>query len=400
MKITDIKLRQLTGTMETSGGPYMEDRLVQPTDIYEEFRSGGRRGGARTGEMIDDTHLKTTEIFAQIDTDEGISGISGTLMPNVAFQVWKMKDLLIGRDPGPTEFLWDIMHRSEAHGRQGEPMMGISALDIALWDIKGKALGQPVHQLIGGPTQKTMPAYASMLGYTSVDMGLVRERAIEMKERGYQGMKWFFRHGPMSGPEGVKLNHDLVRTVREAVGPDIDIMFDAWQSWDYNYAVKMIARIEEYEPRWLEEVGMADRIDTYRKVKESTTIPISGVEHEYTRWGFKPWMDAEAVDIIQPDVNWCGGLSEILKIAALATSYDLTTIAHQGVTPAGMAFSAAQSPIHTPYVEMLVKHAALAYHFLQAGPNFEDGKLTVSDDPGFGYVIDESKIESEVVMEF
>ena len=400
MKITDIKLRQLTGVMETSGGPYMEDRLVQPTDVYEEFRVNSRRAGRKGGRQIDDKHMETTAIYAQIDTDEGISGISGTLMPNVAFQVWKMKDLLIGRDPGATEFLWDIMHRSAAHGRQGEPMMGISAIDIALWDIKGKALGQPVHKLIGGPTQKTMPAYASMLGFTSVDMGLVRERAIEMKERGYQGMKWFFRHGPMSGPEGVKLNTDLVMTVREAVGPDIDIMFDAWQSWDYSYAIKMIDRIEEYEPRWLEEVGMADRIDTYRKVKESTTIPISGVEHEYTRWGFKRWMDAEAVDIIQPDVNWCGGLSELLKIAALATSYDLTTIAHQGVTPAGMAFSSTQSPIHTPYVEMLVKHAALAYHFLQAGPNFEDGMLTVSDDPGFGYVIDEEKVESEVVMEF
>ena len=400
MKITDIKLRQLTGVMETSGGPYMEDRLVQPTDVYEEFRVNSRRAGRKGGRQIDDTHMETTAIYAQIDTDEGISGISGTLMPNVAFQVWKMKDLLIGRDPGATEFLWDIMHRSAAHGRQGEPMMGISAIDIALWDIKGKALGQPVHKLIGGPTQKTIPAYASMLGFTSVDMGLVRERAIEMKERGYQGMKWFFRHGPMSGPEGVKLNTDLVMTVREAAGPDIDIMFDAWQSWDYSYAVKMIDRIEECEPRWLEEVGMADRIDTYRKVKESTTIPISGVEHEYTRWGFKRWMDAEAVDIIQPDVNWCGGLSELLKIAALATSYDLTTIAHQGVTPAGMAFSSAQSPIHTPYVEMLVKHAALAYHFLQAGPNFEDGMLTVSDDPGFGYVIDEEKVESEVVMEF
>jgi L-rhamnonate dehydratase len=400
VKITDIKLRQLTGVMETSGGPYMEDRLVQPTDVYEEFRVNSRRAGREGGRQIDNTHMETTAIYAQIDTDEGIGGISGTLMPNVAFQVWKMKDLLIGRDPGATEFLWDIMHRSAAHGRQGEPMMGISAIDIALWDIKGKALGQPVHKLIGGPTQKTMPAYASMLGFTSVDMGLVRERAIEMKERGYQGMKWFFRHGPMSGPEGVKLNTDLVMTVREAVGPNIDIMFDAWQSWDYSYAIKMIDRIEEYEPRWLEEVGMADRIDTYRKVKESTTIPISGVEHEYTRWGFKRWMDAEAVDIIQPDVNWCGGLSELLKIAALATSYDLTTIAHQGVTPAGMAFSSAQSPIHTPYVEMLVKHAALAYHFLQAGPNFEDGMLTVSDDPGFGYVIDEEKVESEVVMEF
>jgi L-rhamnonate dehydratase len=400
MKITGIRLREVTGVIETGPGPFFEDRLVQPTDIYEEFRTGQGGFGRRGGRQIDDTHMQTSAVFAQIDTDEGISGLSGSLWPGVAYQVWAMKDLLIGRDPGATEFLWDIMHRSAAHGRQGEPMMGISALDLALWDIKGKALGQPVHRLLGGPTKKTMPAYASMLGYTSVDMGKVRERAIEMKERGYSAQKWFFRHGPMSGPEGVVLNTDLVRTVREAVGPDIDIMFDAWQSWDYNYAVKMCERIEEYEPRWLEEVGMADRIDTYRKVKESTTIPISGVEHEYTRWGFKRWMDAEAVDIIQPDINWCGGLSEILKIASMATAYDLITIAHQGVTPHGMAFSAVQSPIHTPYVEMLVKHAALAYHFYQKGPNFENGMLTVSDDPGFGYELDESKIESEADLEF
>ncbi|MCH7734392.1 MAG: mandelate racemase/muconate lactonizing protein [Chloroflexi bacterium] len=396
MKITNIKLRQLTGVMEVEG-TYFEERLVRPLDIYEEFRS---KNEAQGGRQIDDSHLELTAAYVQVETDEGATGIAGPLMPAVAYQVWKQKDLLIGRDPMATEFLWDIMHRSAAHGRQGEPMMGISAIDIALWDLKGKFLNMPVYRLIGGPTQKTMPAYASMLGYASTDMGLVRERAIEMKERGYRAQKWFFRHGPMSGPEGVKLNVDLARTLRETLGPDIDIMLDAWQSWDFNYAVKMCERLEEYEPRWLEEVGMADRIDTYRKVKDSTTIPISGVEHEYTRWGFKRWMDAEAVDIIQPDVNWCGGFSELLKIAALATSYDLITICHQGVSPAGMAFSSAQPPIHTPYVEMLVKHAATSYFFGKEGPNFDDGMLTVSDSPGFGFEIDDAKVDSETLLEF
>ncbi len=396
MKITDIKLRQLTGVMEVEG-TYFEERLVRPLDIYEEFRS---QNDTQRGRQIDDSHLELTAVYAQVETDEGATGIAGPLMPAVAYQVWKQKDLLIGRDPIATEFLWDIMHRSAAHGRQGEPMMGISAIDIALWDLKGKSLGMPVYRLIGGPTQKTMPAYASMLGYATTDMGLVRERAIEMKERGFKAQKWFFRHGPMSGPEGLKLNVDLAKTLRETLGPDIDIMLDAWQSWDYNYAVKMCTRLEEYEPRWLEEVGMADRIDTYRRVKESTTIPISGVEHEYTRWGFKRWMDAEAVDIIQPDVNWCGGFSELLKIAALATSYDLITISHQGVTPPGMAFSSAQPPIHTPYVEMLVKHAATSYFFGVEGPNFNDGMLTVSDSPGFGFDIDSRKVDSETLLEF
>ena len=281
MKITDIKLRQLTGVMDVDG-QWVEDRFVQPTDVYEEFRNQGRIGRSR---QIDDKHLEISSTFLQIETDEGVSGITGPLWPAVGYHVWLMKDLLIGQDPTATEYLWDVMHRSSAHGRQGAGMMAISAVDNALWDLKGKALGTPVYQLIGGGNQKSMPGYASMLFYNATDMGLVRERAQEMKAQGFTAQKWFFRHGPMSGYEGFKLNVDLVRTVREAVGPDHDIMFDAWQSWDYNYAIKVCSQIEQYDVRWLEEVGMPDRIDTYRKVKESTIIPISGVEHEYTRWG-------------------------------------------------------------------------------------------------------------------
>jgi L-alanine-DL-glutamate epimerase-like enolase superfamily enzyme len=127
---------------------------------------------------------------------------------------------------------------------------------------------------------------------------------------------------------------------------------------------------------------------------------LSGAEHEYTRWGFKRWMDAEALDIIQPDIAWCGGLSEILKIASMATAYDITTISHAGASPQGMAFSASQSPIHTPLVEMIVKVMPRDYFFGEEGVNFKDGYLTVSEKPGFGFNLDESKIESESVLEF
>ena len=236
------------------------------------------------------------------------------------------------------------MHRTSVHGRQGEPMMAISVIDNALWDLKGKWLSKPVHMLIGGPCRKSMPAYASMLGHNVTDMGLVRERATMVAEMGFTAQKWFFRHGPMSGHDGFKANVQMVKTLRETVGEGVDIMLDCWQSMDVNYAIKLATAIEEYAPRWLEEVAMPDRIDSYRKVREKTSIPISGAEHEYTRWGFKRFMDAEAVDIIQPDLNWAGGLSEVLKISAMATAYDLITIAHQGVSPVGMAWSAAQSP--------------------------------------------------------
>lgn len=391
MKITALKIRQVTGTME-SDGQFWEERLVQPTDIYPEFRE---RHGRQQGEQVDDTHVRLTQQFVQIDTDAGVSGIC-TAQPAAAYIAYtQLRPLLVGRDPLATEFLWDIMHRSLVHGRQGEAMMAISAVDNALWDLKGKYLGQPVYRLAGGPTQKTMPAYASMLGYDTSDMGLVRERALQMKERGFRAQKWFFRHGPMSGPDGMKHGVEMVKTLRNAVGDDTDIMLDAWQSWDYDYAVRMTSQLEEYHPRWLEEVAMPDRIDTYKRIKEKTSIPLSGAEHEYTRWGFKRFLDADALDIIQPDLGWAGGFSELLKIAALATSYDRITICHQGVTPQGMAFSATQPPIHTPYVEMLIKHAAFAYHLAKEPVQLDGGMLTVSDSPGFGFDLDESKIESE-----
>ena len=397
MKITDVKLRQLTGTMEVDGS-FFEERLAQPIDIYPEFRE---KGPPQSTQQIDETHYRVESTYVQIDTDEGLSGICNATGPSVGYLVHtQLRPMLLGRDPIATEFLWDMMHRLSVHGRHGEPMMAISVVDNALWDLKGKYLDQPVYRLIGGPTQKEMPAYASMLGYDVTDMGKVRARAQEMSARGFRAQKWFFRHGPMSGPEGMKKNVELVRTLREAVGDGVDIMLDCWQSWDFNYTVRIVEQIEEYHPRWLEECAMPDRIDTYRRIKETTSIPLSGAEHEYTRWGFKRFIDAEALDIIQPDLNWAGGLSETLKIAAYATANDLIVIPHQGVSPPGMAFSAAQPPIHTPYVEMLIKHAAMGYFFAKEPVKLEDGMLTVSDGPGFGFELDESKIEKEEELTF
>ncbi len=165
-------------------------------------------------------------------------------------------------------------------------MLAISAVDCALWDIKGKWLGQPVYRLIGGPTRDSVPAYASMLGYAVRDLGLVRERARHFKDLGYSAQKWFFRHGPMSGYDGLRENVALVKTLRETLGEGYDIMLDCWQAMDVSYVVDLAERIAEYRPRWLEECVMPDRIDSYRRIKDSTNIPLSGAEHEYTRWGF------------------------------------------------------------------------------------------------------------------
>jgi L-alanine-DL-glutamate epimerase-like enolase superfamily enzyme len=392
MKITAVRLRHVRGTLPTTGA-FWEERLVRPIDIYPQYRARDDFEGLP--QAAPDA-LPVEAFFVQIETDQGVTGLAGPLPESVAFFIGRrLRPILIGGDPIAHELLWDQMHRIMVHGRQGDAMLAISAIDCALWDLKGCWLGQPVYRLIGGPTRPSIPAYASMLGFAVLDPGRVRERAAEYHEMGYTAQKWFFRHGPASGPEGMRKNVELVRTLRETLGEDDDIMLDCWQSMEPTYVIDLAQRIAEYRPRWLEECCMPDRIDSYRAIKDKISIPLSGAEHEYTRWGFKRFIDAKALDILQPDIYWAGGLTEVLKIAAYATVHDLITIPHGHSTPAGIHFSVAQSPIHTPYQEYLVKWNAINQHFLANPVTPVRGEIHAPALPGLGMALDPAKIEAE-----
>ena len=395
MKITSVRVRRLRGTMETDGA-FWEERLVRPVDIYADYRA---RDDFEGGAQIDATHFRIENCFIEIGTDDGVSGIAGPVPDGVAAIVaGRLRPLLLGRDPIAHEMLWDQMHRVMVHGRQGDAMLAISAVDCALWDLKGRWLKVPVLRLLGGPTRPSIPAYASMLGFDVLDPARVRDRAQQYQAIGYRSQKWFFRHGPMSGPAGMKHNVELVRTLREALGEDDDIMLDCWQSMDVPYVVELAGRIAEFRPKWLEECVMPDRIDSHRRIKDKISIPLSGAEHEYTRWGFRRFIDAGALDILQPDIYWCGGLSETLKIAALASTHDLIVIPHGHSTPAGIHFSLAQSPILTPYQEFLVKWNAINQHFLAHPVVPVNGEIFPNDEPGLGMTLDSAKIEVETEM--
>jgi len=391
MLITAVRLRHLTGTVPTQAD-FWEERLVRPIDIYDEYR---HRQDYEGGEQTADGFRLST-VFVEIETNEGVSGRAGPIPQSVATIVaHSLRRLLIGQDPIAGEKLWDQMHRVLVHGRQGDAMLAISAIDCALWDLRGRWLGQPVYRLLGGPTRAALPAYASMLGFAVLDAGRIRDRAQEYKSLGYTAQKWFFRHGPMSGKQGLLKNVELVRTLREAVGDDYDLMFDCWQSMDVSYVVDLADRIDEFRPRWLEECVMPDRIDSYRRIRERINIPLAGAEHEYTRWGFKRFIDAEALDVLQPDIYWCGGLSETLKIAAYATAHDLVVIPHGHSSPATIHFSVTQSPIHTPYQEYLVKWNAIHQHFLRDPVVPLEGLIHAPDQPGLGMELDPAKIETD-----
>ena len=162
MKITELKLRELRGVMEHPD-PFWEERLIMPLDVYPEFRERGADYSASLG----DGRYAMRSVFLEIHTDEGAVGLSGPCGRMEAFIIsTALAPLLVGRDAGAIELLWDVMYRAMIHGRKGETMMAISVVDCGLWDLKGKALGKPVYELLGGPTRTSFPAYASALGFS------------------------------------------------------------------------------------------------------------------------------------------------------------------------------------------------------------------------------------------
>jgi L-alanine-DL-glutamate epimerase-like enolase superfamily enzyme len=287
-----------------------------------------------------------------------------------------------------------MMYRDAVHGRKGPTMMAISAVDCALWDLRGRWLGQPVYRLLGGPVRTSVPAYASALGF-SLEPEKVTARVKEFVDQGFTATKWFPRHGPTDGPEGIRKNVELARTLREALGPDRDFMLDAWMSWDVPYTVRMSELVEEYRPRWIEEPVQPDMIAACAEIRRRSRVPIATGEHEYTRWGIKLLLDAGAAEVIQADTYWAGGISEMVKICSLASTYGIPVIAHGHSVPANIQLSAALPIPQVPLVEYLVKWNHLLQHFFKQPVHPVNGMITVPEGPGMGMELDPAKIEAE-----
>ncbi len=394
MKITDLRLRQLTGSFEHPGD-FWEERLSRPIDVYPEHKAEGAVGRFGTPQRQEDGRYQLKAVYLQINTDEGVSGIAGPVANDVAFIIDQaFRNLLLGEDPRATERIWDKMYRDAVHGRKGATMMAISAIDCALWDLKGRWLGQPVHVLLGGPVRAEIPAYASMLGY-SLEPEKAAQRVKEIVDQGYTATKWFPRHGPTDGREGIRRNIELMRTLREAAGPDVDIMLDAWMSWDVPYTVALAKRLEEYEPRWIEEPVMPDKIAACAAIHRLSPVSTATGEHEYTRWGQKALMDAGAADVLQPDTYWAGGISELVKICAVASTYDLPVIPHGHSVPANVQLIAAQPLTTAPLAEFLVKWNVVHQFFWKEPVQPVNGVITVPTGPGMGVELDPAKIDEE-----
>lgn len=397
LKITDVKTFTVKGVLPFDGKDYWEERLVRPIDIYPEYKVEGPREVYKTfvAKSALTKEIEITSSFIEITTNSGITGLAPATIESSWIIRNQFRPYLVGKDPLEIEKIWDQLFRINVHGRKGLTMMALSHVDCALWDIVGKVRNEPVYRLLGGPVKEKIRAYASCLGL-SLDKKLVDERAKMYVEEGYTAMKWFFRWAPCDGIKGEKKNIELVKILRDAVGYDIDIMLDCWQSWNIPYTIKMAKKLERYEPAWLEEPLMGDLVNEVAQIKADVSIPIAGGEHEYTRWGFMNIAKKNALDIWQPDVTWAGGISEVTKICAIASSVGIPVIPHSGNAPISQHIWFSQNVVTTPIAEYLVKWNPINQFFLKEQLIPKKGYIYPLKKPGLGIELDENKIVEKI----
>ena len=343
-------------------------------------------------------------LIVEITSDTGLVGIGeAALAPRVTKQLIDLylKPILLGQNPFDSEYLWQHMYRrTMAFGRKGIGMVAISAVDIAIWDLLGKATQQPVFRLLGGKTKEKIPVYASRL-YSQPLEDLAKE-AQQYKDQGYRAMKLRFGWGPVDGAAGMQRNVELVRTVREAVGYEVDLMADAYMGWTLDYARRMIPLLEPYQLRWLEEPVIPDDIAGYAALKAMNRIPIAGGEHEFTLYGFRELLDQKAVDYIQFDTNRVGGITQARKISALAEAYEVPVIPHAGqMHNYHIVMASLNSPMAEffPIVDVEVGNELFWYIF-KGEPVPRNGSIELDESlPGLGLEINEEALKQFEVIE-
>lgn len=343
-------------------------------------------------------------LVVEIETSTGLVGIGNAgLCPDLTKQIVdaKLKPLLIHEDPLNTEYLFEKMFRSTiAYGRKGAVLAAISAVDIALWDLKGLIMGQPVFKLLGGRTKEYIPTYYSRL-YTR-DLDKLQAEAAHYKAEGFTGMKLRCGYPLTEGMAGMNKNIEMVKVVRDTVGDDVDIMLEAYMGFNYAYARQLLKKLEPYNLRWVEELLLPDEIHNFAKLKQHSSIPLSGGEHEYTRFGFHDLLKADALDIFQFDTNRVGGFTEAQKICTLAAMHGVEIIPHGGqMHNLHVVMSSFASPMaeYFPQTEIEVGNEMFWYIF-DGEAIAENGRLQLDDNkPGMGLTLKTKGLEHFKIIE-
>jgi L-rhamnonate dehydratase len=392
LKIDGVEFIELHGRYTEEGGVDHQPQ-VNPLDVYDDQRPAPYKDNPNGTREV-----QAGAIYIRIKTAAGLEGLYGPVDREPATLVLEdLQHFLIGKDALAGEILWDQMYRSNRHSRDGIFMMAISAVDNALWDLRGKFFGVPVWRLLGGPSREKVEMYASALGF-SLELDAVRKRATELKNHGFRYQKWFIGYGPGSGPEGMEKNVELVKTLRETLGEDSEIMFDAYSGWDQDYALEWAKRVEQYRPFWMEEVTHPEKMESFASIRRGTSVPIASGEHFYGRWEVERYLQAGTLNVVQADPEWCGGVSEMVKIGTVASLHDVRVIPHGHSLRAAMHVILSQSPMTFPLGEYLVTKMRHYHHFEKNPPVVEQAHIARPTGPGFDIQLDDSKIESKRLL--
>ena len=386
-KISAVDIIELQGSYDVDQG--VDNQFeVTPLAVYEGYQPPDyveKPGGKRT--------VKTTALYLRIRCASGLEGLYGPVDKEAATVVHdQLRAFLIGKDALAGEVVWDQMYRFNRHSRDGIFLMAISAVDNTLWDLRAKAYGVPVWRLLGGPSRHEIEFYASALG-SSLQPDAVRRRAVQLKDMGFRYQKWFMGWGPGSGEEGMRKNVEVVKTLRETLGEDYELMFDAFSGWDSNYAMEWASRVEKYRPKWIEELTHPEKIDGFVAVKRVTGIPLASGEHFYGRWEVERYLQAGTLSVVQADPEWCGGISELLKIGTVASLHDVQVIPHGHSLRASAHTIFSQSPMTFPLGEYLVLKMRDYQYFELDPPSVVRAHMPLPQAPGFGIRFDDSKIQ-------
>jgi L-rhamnonate dehydratase len=345
---------------------------------------------------------RTWLVVVELEDTDGLVGVgtAGFGNPAAVEILGQLEPFVVGRPPTEVGHIWESMYRATLNiGRRGVVVHAISAIDIALWDLLGKQLGVPVYSLLGGKMRPTLRAYASWL-YATEDLDDLAREAASWVAQGFSAVKQRLPYGPLEGERGIAKNVELVRTVVDAVGPDVDVMADAYMSWDVGYAIRCIRAIESagIRLRWIEEPTLPDDIPGLARIRAAVSTPIAAGEHEATRFGFRDLVTAGAVDVLQPDVNRLGGITEARRVWALGETFGLDVVPHLGF--AHNAHLAVTS-LATPLLEYLppppspdrADEDQIFWVAFPDEPRAVDGRLALSDRPGLGVSLDASVLE-------
>jgi L-rhamnonate dehydratase len=355
---------------DQADGHWIDDHIATPMAKYPEYRQSRRSFGINV--------LGT--LVVEIEADNGVVGFAVTTGGEPAAYIVEkhLARFLEGRDPREVEKIWDQMYFStQYYGRKGLVINAISGVDLALWDLLGRLRQEPVYAMLGGAVRDELVFYAT------------GARPDLAKQMGFIGGKMPLHHGPAEGEEGLRKNIAELAQMRERCGEDFWLMFDCWMALDVNYATRLAHAAREHGLKWIEECLSPDDYWGYRELKKRAPpgMLVTTGEHEATRWGFRMLLEMECCDIIQPDVGWCGGLTELIKISDLADAKGVLTIPH-GSSVYSYHFVVTRH--NSPFAEFLMmapKADTVVPMFdpqLLGEPVPVNGRLKLPDLPGFG----------------